>query len=509
MVLSVKRACLFLALFYSPSCGGRVAITPSGSIRGKAGELASVNCTSRLFRYDPYVLFEYNGVDSPPVDVYDQNTRMITVNTTLSQFEGQVVGLGWMPYPTTGIDLNFNLTSVYDGATLRCKSRRFGDVSDFLNLTVLSPPCCNASLPVSINHNTTEPFPPLNCSEIIGNSGNPPSSVQWNLTPLSSGCTGNSTGAQNELYNVNPIGRICNGVRVVCIAKNEAGLTRKMFDLQVKSLPKQPEDCNVTLINRSKKALFAWNIPNDSSGFPLNYNITVYLNGVLSKTVLQNESCFDCFAFSRRRHNDALTFSVSAVNALGTGPPCISQLVNPYSLPSSVSITSARVEDTSQLFFTLAVPSVQDSGRNDADVIRYIVYVNDNPRNFSAQRGDTQTFTITNLKDDTEYEIAVSAVNNLDREGERSAPITLRTEKAKNEKCTPGTLAGAIVGALLAGLLIGAVATLSFLIVKSRNQPAEEVQNKVKVSRAVEMRDSSIYAKTSDFKKEPTYEDMH
>eukprot|EP00118_Oscarella_pearsei_P016890 m.164738 g.164738 ORF g.164738 m.164738 type:complete len:270 (+) comp38886_c2_seq10:103-912(+) len=190
------------------------------------------------------------------------------------------------------------------------------DVSEFV---FPASPCCNYSSPVSINHNTTDQFPLLNCSEIISSCGNHPSSVQWSVISSSLGCTGDPIGDYNDLYNTIPIGRVCNDVTIVCIAKIGVELTRKFFTLEVQSPPEQIRDCNARFISRVKGTRFAWNKPNEDGGFPVKYEVTVYLNGGLNTTDLKNEN--DNFAFAKGKRNDSLRFSVSAINALGSGSP--------------------------------------------------------------------------------------------------------------------------------------------------------------------------------------------
>eukprot|EP00118_Oscarella_pearsei_P021327 m.238752 g.238752 ORF g.238752 m.238752 type:complete len:94 (+) comp40170_c0_seq35:215-496(+) len=67
------------------------------------------------------------------------------------------------------------------------------------------------------------------------------------------------------------------------MAKNDA------FNLAVKSAPGKPEFCISRFIGRNQGASFRWRKPKDG-GFPVeNYNVSVYVNDVISKSVSVKE----------------------------------------------------------------------------------------------------------------------------------------------------------------------------------------------------------------------------
>eukprot|EP00118_Oscarella_pearsei_P016222 m.153047 g.153047 ORF g.153047 m.153047 type:complete len:582 (+) comp38617_c3_seq5:113-1858(+) len=481
MDLKVQGFLLFFMLRV-PVCDGSTTITPSGSFVGKRGDHVSVNCTFPTTGGG--VLFEYNGIDSSLLSIEKGKTSMVTVTTNSSTLTVDAVPLGENP-ANTGlvVQLNFNLAPDHNGSTLRCEFRSFlssinGSESNFIELTVLYPPCCNASSPVSVNHNTTDPDPllPLNCTEIVSSRGNLPAIVEWNVSSSNPKCIGKTQECCDEFYNIGSIGRECNDATIECMAKNDAGYTRKVFNLAVKSPPEQPENCSAKFIDRNTGTLFRWEKSTDSGGFPLIYNITVYLNGALSEMRLLNENNLD-FAFSKGQMNDSLKFSVSAFNALGTGPPCVSQVNGPPAKVTNVMVTNRDIS-----CFTLTFPSVQDAGRDDANVTKYIVYVNGNQRNFSAQPGDTQTFTICDLKANTSHEITVSAVNNFGKEGERSdlIPVLTLSPMTDEPPTTPTDKSGGLGTGAIVGIVIGVLLLVIIVIVVvvwkcycSKKEPSE------------------------------------
>eukprot|EP00118_Oscarella_pearsei_P018312 m.187045 g.187045 ORF g.187045 m.187045 type:complete len:239 (+) comp39357_c1_seq73:100-816(+) len=173
-------------------CDGSTITTmmPSGFQKRKAGDLVSVTCTFPTSSGN--LRFEYNGVDSPILDAKKGRETVVIATAKSSTLTVKAVGFGLNAAKTgIAVQLDFNLTADHNGSTLRCKFDSTASADDssqskYFKLTVLFPPCCDVSPPVFVNHNTTDPSLPLNCSEIVNSHGNPPVCLQWNLSPSDS-----------------------------------------------------------------------------------------------------------------------------------------------------------------------------------------------------------------------------------------------------------------------------------------------------------------------------------
>ena len=77
--------------------------------------------------------------------------------------------------------------------------------------------------------------------------------------------------------------------------------------------------------------------------------------------------------------------------------------------------------------FILTFSSVLDSGRDNASVSIYRVFLNGDQRDLKAQSGETQAFLIDKLSPSTTYTVKVLVINSLGEESEESTSITLTT----------------------------------------------------------------------------------
>eukprot|EP00118_Oscarella_pearsei_P018294 m.186901 g.186901 ORF g.186901 m.186901 type:complete len:234 (+) comp39357_c1_seq1:330-1031(+) len=194
MALKVQiQGFLISLLLYVSVCDGSTTtkMTPSGYEEGKAGDLIAVNCTFPSLPGN--LVLEFNGVES---SLLDERTHPGEGerDSGCCDSQGEHIRGEFGPNSAqTGlvIQLKFNLTADHNGSTLRCKFDSTASADDssqskYFKLTVLFPPCCDVSPPVFVNHNTTDPSLPLNCSEIVNSHGNPPVCLQWNLSPSDS-----------------------------------------------------------------------------------------------------------------------------------------------------------------------------------------------------------------------------------------------------------------------------------------------------------------------------------
>ena len=77
--------------------------------------------------------------------------------------------------------------------------------------------------------------------------------------------------------------------------------------------------------------------------------------------------------------------------------------------------------------FILTFSSVLDSGRDNASVSIYRVFLNGDQRDLKAHSGETQAFLIDKLSPSTTYTVKVLVINSLGEESEESTSITLTT----------------------------------------------------------------------------------
>ena len=75
--------------------------------------------------------------------------------------------------------------------------------------------------------------------------------------------------------------------------------------------------------------------------------------------------------------------------------------------------------------FILTFITVVDSGRDNASVSIYRVFLNGDQRDLKAQSGETQAFFIDKLSPSTTYTVKVLVINSLGEESEESASITV------------------------------------------------------------------------------------
>ena len=101
--------------------------------------------------------------------------------------------------------------------------------------------------------------------------------------------------------------------------------------------------------------------------------------------------------------------------------------------------------------------------------------MNNLPREFLAQPGNTQTFTVDGLVSGRAYAVQVAAVDNFGREGEKSLPIAVAT--AANSGISSGALAGLVIGTLLAGFLIGTLTGFSITRTVTKRTLVRRIKN--------------------------------
>ncbi|XP_065832104.1 tyrosine-protein phosphatase Lar-like isoform X2 [Oscarella lobularis] len=149
---------------------------------------------------------------------------------------------------------------------------------------------------------------------------------------------------------------------------------------------------------------------------------------------------------------------VEARNSEGTreNSTVVSMRTNLPGVPGSPIISgNANALNITSTSFILTFSSVLDSGRDNASVSIYRVFLNSDQRDMKAQSGETQAFLIEKLSPSTTYTVKVLVINSLGEESEESRSITVTTLE---EEKKGGLSSGAIVGiAVAASLLVIAI----------------------------------------------------
>ena len=243
----------------SLSSDGAVTINPRGTLTGVVKTEQTVDCISPAVIGSTRVLYDQTA--SGPFDVINGATTPISISIEGGgQFVGKAKNLGVQNSVVT-FRLTFDLTTNYNGSSLRCQFRDTTSgnitVSNALLLRVLcksycanrvvlylfsfaAPPCCNVS--GSLIERTTvdqSSVLHLNCSRIVRDRGYPPATITWTvLSSTPTGCTGVESGDANQFYTISPILRECNSVTITCVADTgdrRLPITRQSFDLIIKS----------------------------------------------------------------------------------------------------------------------------------------------------------------------------------------------------------------------------------------------------------------------------------
>ncbi|XP_065828671.1 uncharacterized protein [Oscarella lobularis] len=110
------------------------------------------------------------------------------------------------------------------------------------------------------------------------------------------------------------------------------------------------------------------------------------------------------------------TITVEAQNseAMWDNSSTIEVTTNKIGVPQTV--TTVTVSEWTLDSITVSFLSVFESGRDNANVSQYRVYVDNFPLDFRAAEEDTQTFTVYDLTSGSAYVIQVTAVNSLGEE---------------------------------------------------------------------------------------------
>jgi large repetitive protein len=155
-------------------------------------------------------------------------------------------------------------------------------------------------------------------------------------------------------------------------------------------------------------ATVTWTAP-ASNGSPITgYTVTPFLNGV-AQTPVAYDASTTTRTLTGLTAGSSYTFTVAAVNAIGTGPASTqSTAVVPFTLPGAPTIGTAAAGDSAATVTWTAPASNGFSAITGYVVTPYIAGVAQTPQTFSST---ATTQTVTGLTPGTSYTFRVAAVN--------------------------------------------------------------------------------------------------
>ncbi|XP_065846055.1 uncharacterized protein [Oscarella lobularis] len=399
---------LLIACRFGLTIFQRVTIDPSGTIREKQGTPVSLRASIPIIARNPRII--YNRIESP---VIPSSPVGVQVNVYIPPFEAFATFIGENATDLF-FQLDFMLLVKYNDASIGIVSTTglaTNVYSPFLNLTVLSSPCCNVS-GSTVERNTTDSpeLLRLNCSEIIRERGNPPAFISWTLQSPASGCRGMPSGEANQIYNIDQISRSCNGAKITCVADTYDALldiTTTTFNVLVKS-PPGSLICTYDGLARPL-AIFSWKQPEDNGEFQVtHYSLSVNGSSVDRK---QNSSLNYGVQV---KDGDQISFSVSAVSILGSGGSCeIHETIPTRSCILPIQSAACRTS------ITVNCPS------NAVVRSAFFVYYSGNGTTAKKSAISLPT-TISNLLSNMNYVVTVEAENS-EGDPENSSSVVMST----------------------------------------------------------------------------------
>ncbi|MFJ6197286.1 beta strand repeat-containing protein [Micromonospora sp. NPDC092111] len=154
-------------------------------------------------------------------------------------------------------------------------------------------------------------------------------------------------------------------------------------------------------------ATVTWTAP-ASNGSPITGYVVTPIRGGVPQTPISYDASATTRVLTGLSVGASYTFTVAAVNALGTGPASpASAAVVPFSLPGAPTITAASAGDSSATL-TWTAPSTGGSPITSYVVTPYVAGVAQTPRTFT---GTATTQTVTGLTPGTSYTFTVTATN--------------------------------------------------------------------------------------------------
>jgi len=154
-------------------------------------------------------------------------------------------------------------------------------------------------------------------------------------------------------------------------------------------------------------ATVAWTAPASNGSAITGYTVTPYKAGVAQTPVTFNTTA-TTQTLTGLTAGSSYTFTVAAVNALGTGAASpASAAVTPYALPAAPTITTVTA-GTSAATLTWSAPAANGSAITGYVVTPYVAGVAQSPRTFT---GSATTQTLTGLTGGTAYTFTVAAQN--------------------------------------------------------------------------------------------------
>ncbi|XP_065846247.1 titin-like isoform X2 [Oscarella lobularis] len=412
----------------------KVAIDPSGSLRGREGTHVLVRGAYTFVFVEARI--SYNGKESDGISVVRNEKK----NVSIVPFRTLTTGLGSNATHRL-FQFEFTLLPQYNGSTIRVVGLDGNGVKNYtqpLRLTVQYPPCCNGSLQHETRNVTDSVISPLNCSEIISEIGNPAvTKISWTITTDSLKCAGMSTGSLNELYTFNPSDNLrnCNNANVICRAANEVGSTTKKYALIFNSAPGIPRTSTQGQPTPLPNGIIiAWQAPTDDGGF----KVLDYKYDVISETgsIISSKNVPSTTTSARISGlgvAESYNFSVSAGNALGRSGRLNVSFESP-DVPRAVSGVQSRTVNTSSTEISWSLLTVDVSF--EVKLTQYVIsIVNGTANQNRTVSGDTSSVIFAGLPSGSYFNFSVYALNGVRGGIPRRTFVTGMT----NPTGTPGT----------------------------------------------------------------------
>ncbi|WP_051752255.1 putative Ig domain-containing protein [Streptosporangium amethystogenes] len=219
-------------------------------------------------------------------------------------------------------------------------------------------------------------------------------------TGVTSGCFVNNGNGTLTIPSM-PARATAGTVNVTVVTLGRAGSATYTY-ISAPSAPATP-----TAVAGKTSAAVSWTAPAGNGSTITGYVVTPFIGGVA-----QTPLSFDASATNRTltglTAGSSYTFTVAAVNAVGTGPAsAASSAVTPYDVPGRPTVTSATA-GTLSANLTWTAPAGNGSTITGYVVTPYIAGVAQSTQTFS---GTVTTQTVTNLTAGISYTFTVTAVN--------------------------------------------------------------------------------------------------
>ena len=243
------------------------------------------------------------------------------------------------------------------------------------------------------------------------------SSVTYQVVVASPSGSENNTCSTSETSCV--VSGLSNGVsyRFRVIARNKAGESASSVSGEAipRSVPDPPTGILVNYGNA--RATIAWLAPTDTGGLEIEgFRVTSNPGDKSCEASGAERGC----EISGLTNGVSYTFSVVAVNSLGSSAPAVSLAVTPRTKPEAPTLVSV-VPGNGEVQVTWTAPT----STGGAPILRYTAQSIENGRNCTTANGTTLTCLITGLTNGQSYSFTVKASNSEGQSPESATSISV------------------------------------------------------------------------------------